>query len=421
MKQTKMKQNKVLRRLTTLAMAAMLCIGGTMTALAAPSPSTGTEASPAGAVITKNLEMADGTAAPTGTFTFNFTKVSEDGAAPTAAMPTIPGRTVAVSGMTSSSTGGVTTLTGDTVDILTGITFPHAGIYEYSVTEADISSSYTGNDSMTCSGAAYTVRVYVENGVTNPAITFAKHIEVVKTADDTGASVSGGKVDMTATTNEFVFVNTFAVTGGGGTNPTTSSALKLNKTVTGAYGDKTMPFAFELTMTKAALDAGTPTYKLYLFNNGTLQTTIPASVLSSGGSIQNDGTNDYIEVTAGTPVNVNLAHGQELSVLSATVGTTYKVTETGVADYTPSVNVTTNGTAVNTPGTIGANLSTGNSELISAGANSAAFTNAFNDPTSPPTGFGIDSLPFVLLIGLVVGAFVVVGVTKYRKKNYASK
>lgn len=420
MKRTKMKQNKVLRRLTTLALAAMLCIGGSMTALAAPSPSTGTEASPAGAVITKNLNMADGTVTPTGTFTFNFTKVSEDGAAPSSAMPTIPGRTVAISAMASSSAGGITTLTGDTVDILTGITFPHAGIYEYSVAETDIGSSYTGNDSMTCSQATYTVRVYVENGVTNPAITFAKHIEVVKTADDTGATITGGKVDMGATTNEFVFVNTYAVTGGG-TNPTTSSALKLNKTVTGAYGDKTMPFAFELTMTKAALDGGTPTYKLYLFNNGTLQTTIPASVLSSGGSIQNDGTNDYIEVTAGTPVNVNLTHGQELSVLSATVGTTYKVTETGVPSYTPSVKVTTNGTDVNTPGAMGTTLSTGNSELISAGTNSAAFTNAFNDPTSPPTGFGIDSLPFVLLIGLVVGAFVVVGVTKYRKKNYASK
>ncbi|MGL5514617.1 MAG: Spy0128 family protein, partial [Sporomusa sp.] len=159
---------KTFQSIFSVVLALLLCFGSAMPVLAAGTPSTGTETSPADASIKKVLEMPEGTNVPTATFTFVLTAKSVDGntdGTSLATMPAITGPTVSISASdTSTTSNGVTTISKETGAFLKNVTFPHAGIYIYTVTEQSGTYATGTGEIMTYSGASYDIEVYVDNG-----------------------------------------------------------------------------------------------------------------------------------------------------------------------------------------------------------------------------------------------------------------
>jgi len=392
------------------------------TAFAAPGPITGgTETTPAQAVITKTLQMPDGTATPAETFTFTLARKSVDGVAYNATtnpMPAITNKTVAFAatdvGTTASS---IKTVSKETASLFTGIVWPHAGVYTYTVTETAGSTA-----GMTYSSGSYDISVYVANGTSSLYI--AAIGTTVVAVDHTGQTI-GDKTDPTTSTtisgasSAMVFTNTYIQTPTV-VNPTLGDALSVSKTVVGTYGDQSKYFGFTVSLTKAAFVSGTPTYKVYVMNasNAVVTSTDNYATLQPA-----DTYGVYINVTAGTPITINLKHGQRLAFMGLPVGTTYSVTEAGTPDYTPSASVVVNGgVPAVTNGTVSTALSIGSPTAIIIGANtnSAAYTNTYK--TVAPTGISLNNLPFIMMIGLAVIALAVFLIVKSRKRAvYGSK
>jgi len=403
------KRSISIKAFLTLALTIAMCLGSLTTAYAA-GEITGSEAAPAQAAITKVLQMPEGTVTPTSGFTFTVTSVSVDGiAATTTNMPVIAGQTLNfTSADTSTATSGIKSITKETPNIFASVTWPHAGEYVYNITET--AGSATG---MTYSSAIYEMTVYVRNGVTNPTVPYIHAIGTEITAVDNGTQTVGAKVDPTPGTGHgLLFTNTYIETPAI-VDPGTGDMLSISKTVAGDYGNRTRYFPFSVTLNKAQLVTGTPVYKAYVMEG----TAIVTSTDNSSAVQPADTYGPYINVTAGTPLTINLKHGQKLAFIGMPVGTTYTVTEAAAIDYTPSASVVVNGAApAATNGTENTALTIGSPTaiILGANANSAAFTNTYKTVT--PTGIALDSLPFIMIIVLAVGAFAAFIVVKSRRR-----
>ena len=78
----------------------------------------------------------------------------------------------------------------------------------------------------------------------------------------------------------------------------------------------------------------------------------------------------------------------------ASVGTHFQAIETGVTNYTPTLDVLIDNTTISDPaytGTVGSGMDT-NELIVGEDANSAAFTNTYIDVT--PTGIIMNNIPF---------------------------
>lgn len=415
-----MKQNKTIKVFLTLALTLTMCMSSLTTVFAAGGSIYGTEENPAQAAITKMLQMPEGTITPAADFTFAFAKKSVDGNtadADLATMPEITDKTISyTSADVGTTTAGLKSVPKETDNIFDTLTWPHAGVYTYTITEtADTYTASTG-ETMTYSGGEYDITVYVENG-TNGNLYIGAIGTTIEIKDNSGQT-EGDKVDPTPGADgeysKLIFTNTYTKNNGG-TDPVDDSVLSISKMVAGDMADQSKYFVYDLTVTQAATLPDTTTYKVYVVEGNTVLTTIPTANYS--GTVSNDGTYDYIQVTAGTPVTVNLKHNQRLSFTDAAVGTSYVAVEAAAADYTPSVSIVVNGGTPNTVnGTINTSLST-NTQLIGEAANSADFTNTYKEVT--PTGISLNNLPFLMMIVLAAGALTAFVVVKFRKKDYS--
>ena len=417
-----MKQNKMLKICFSLALLTMLCLSSFLTTFATGSPVLGTEESPAQAAITKMLQMSEGTTTPTVSFAFSVTKKSVNEKTTTeelAAMPVITNPTISYTAADTGTTAvGLKSVPKETGNLFAGITWPHAGVYVYTITEtADTYVTATG-ETMTYSGASYDMAVYVQNGTNGHYI--AAIATTIETADNAGQTV-GNKVNLTpggesgSDYSDLIFTNTFTKVNGG-TDPTnpSDSALSISKTVAGGYGDQSKYFPYDLTLTKAAAVAGTPVYKAYVVE-AVAGTDTVVTATANAAAIANDAAGNYIEVTAGTAATINLKHGQRLVFLDTPIGTKYVVVERAVTDYTPTAQVTVNG---ETPIAIdsGENTALSTTErLIGESTNAVDFTNTYKMIT--PTGITLNNLPFLMMIVLAVGVLLIVAAVKFRKKD----
>jgi len=415
------KKSKTLRAFLTLALALVLCLSTITTAFAAPGPITGgTELVPAQAVITKALQMPEGTVTPAETFTFTFAKKDLDGLSTTTALADMPAITSKTAAFTATDTGttasSVKTVSKETASLFAGVIWPHAGVYTYTVTETAGTTA-----GMSYSQASYDISVYVANGTTSGSLYVAAiGTSIVKTDNGTAGS---GKTDPTASTtisgasSAMMFTNTYIQTPTV-VDPTLGDALSVSKTVAGTYGNQQMYFPFTVSLTQAMFVPGTPAYKVYVMEGTTVATTAANATISG-----TDTYGAYINVTAGTPITINLKHGQRLAFMGLPTGTTYSVTEAAAADYTPSASVVVNGGApAVTNGTVSTALSIGSPTaiIIGANSNSAAYTNTYKNVT--PTGISLNNLPFIMMIGLAVIALAAYIVVKSRKRTaYDSK
>lgn len=155
-------------------------------------------------------------------------------------------------------------------------------------------------------------------------------------------------------------------------NTYSAGTLNVTKTVTGNLGDKSQFFEFKVTLT------------------GEEGKTYANSYTVSGGS--REGNPSSIKI--GEETTFYLKHGETLSIANLPYDVSYTVTETAAEGYTTTKE--------------------GDSGSINAAAQTAAFTN--DRTTTVDTGITTDSLPYVLLLGIVVLAGAVLFV-KRRANN----
>lgn len=141
-------------------------------------------------------------------------------------------------------------------------------------------------------------------------------------------------------------------------NTYSAGTLNVTKTVTGNLGDKSQYFEFTVTLT------------------GEEGKTYADSYAVSGGSYAGNPSS----ITIGEEATFYLKDGETLSIANLPYGVSYTVIEMAAEGYTTNKE--------------------GDSGSINAAAQTAAFTN--DRTTTVDTGITTDSLPYVLLLGIVV-------------------
>ena len=329
--------------------AAMICaIAAPASAETVPTVFTGEAGSAVNIPIVKVLQLPEGASVPTETFTFTLEAVTEDAPTATVAMPDFSGND-----SPGEPEGGICLVKKSAYIEFDG-DFPHAGIYEYEVTEVQ-----GATEGMTYSADSYTLRLYVANAADGSL--YIKNV----TAEHDGEKAK-----------DVSFVNTY----------TKNSSLEISKTTVGDYADKTRKFGFSITFDRIGMG-----------NEGTTVT----------GSLANG---DQLACEVGRAMTFELADGEKLVFDSLPVGTRYTVTETAAEDgYVPSVQVVENGVQGEAREAADADAlasaEDGATNLVGEGTNSVAFTNTQNDV--PLTGILLKNAPFV--VAIAAGALLLIG------------
>lgn len=357
---------KLRKKFGVLLLTGALCMSAAASVYAeegratTPTIGTGTEETPASAVVTKNLVFAEGMKVPGATF--KFTATSQTEGAPTATIADI----------TYSNTDDAGTLTERKYNVaktgtITFGNFPHAGEYVYTVKETQVSA--TG---FTYDTSEYTMKVIVANKAGGSGV----YVQ----------SITAAKNDVKE--EQLLFTNTYRK----------NANLSITKETKGTHANLDKEFTFQITIYKAVTES--------------------PDVTTYTGKI---GSEDVI-CTVGTVKEFKLKNGQTLSFDNLPVGTRYKVEEVGAADgYTPSVTLVENGTTTinnKTAQTESAGIAAVANEqanaLVGENANSVTFTNTYNEVAI--TGIVVKNMPFLLMIGFGVIALVsLVVLTKRRK------
>ena len=433
MKKMKKKRMSLIRVVTSLALAAILCLGLSMPAFATEDPpniSEGSESADATAVITKQLTMAEGTKTPRATYTFDITGIVQDGSItdpevnsvllasdPPSVGPKAIDYFVNDPGDLDENTGMITVT--KTIDIFSSVDWKHAGVYGYVVGERPSG----GGEGVTYSQAQYNVYVYVANKSDGSGL-YVSAISAWQVKDESGAIIDNpSKVNpgpvVSGGPSSLVFVNKLIETIDG-TDPTdpNDQALNISKTVTGEHGDKTKYFTFDLELTKAPSLTADPTYQAYVVEGNTALTNLSDNYKGDPGSLSSDTHGAFIKVTTGIPITFMLKHGQSLVFTKMDVGTEYEAVETGEPNYTPSVVITEGGIQYNLDALAGYSLSTTGTDevlrIVEAVGDGAAFTNQY--ATVSPTGIIVDNLAYIVLLVTLLLGFGAFMVVKSRKR-----
>lgn len=406
----------------TMALVLCLCTAAAVFAGNETLPK-GTAEKPAGAAITKVLQMPQGTATPNAAFTFNIQKLSVDGdtsAEVLNKMPKLEGSISVAADSISTLDGDKKIVTKNTGNLLAGKSWPHAGEYVYQITET--ANTYTiadsNKESLVYSQSEYKLHVYIAEAASGALYVKSAGAVIVKNQNGK-AEGDGGKVDPSVPTevtegNSLKFVNTYANTAGSGEAPDPDKqSAAVSKAVTGELASKTKYFPFEVTISNNSL-ISKASYKAYIC---TLNRSSYQKVSKAEANNQYDDGKDFVTFTVGMKKDITLKHGQYLVFMDCPKGTVYNANEKAVPGYKAAVHIVTGGTAISPdPSNTAANtaLSTGERVITAGGANTAAFTNTY--ATTVPTGIIIDNLPFIAMILIAIGAFIVFIVGKRRKR-----
>ena len=311
-------------------------------------------------------------------FVFTFERYSFNGnTANSTQVPPIPNRTITLSSASPSTTAvGITTTTG-TKNVLDGIEFTQPGIYSWLVRELPTAGIIPPSN-IVDSLAEYEIRVYVaQDGVGGPLSIYAITIHRLYCSD-------GEAMDPPYKTNDFSFTNIYTRMTTGGDDA--YGAFFVSKTVLGTYANVSTVFDFDVTITRTAFCS---------------------EGMSFVGQIYEDDTPVGIPIffNSGTASHVQLTHGQRLVFDEFLVGTRFTVTERAHVDFTASVDLLVNGSAViiapnDGPGQ---ELSIGGPHFAGDCENFAAFTNTHFHV--PPTGLVMENpllaLPLLVLAALI--------------------
>ena len=409
----------------SITLMAMMFFSSALFAFAADQPVQGTEANPAKVMIGKLLKMPEGTTTPTATFTFNFTKISIDDKTDPADLATMPAVTskdvVFGSGDTfPAPVNGVKEVYKETGSVFDNVQWPHAGVYAYKVVEKDKTYKITDptKEDMAYSPAEYELRAYVQDGA--KGLFVAAIAAKILVADDSSTGVTGDKINpkpgdpsVAGDYSDLIFTNVY-MKKTGGTNPLTDTVLSIHSAVANPYADQSKYFAYNIVVKKPTTVPGAPTYKAYVMDkNGAIVT---GTDNIAAGNIKTDSVGSYIEFQTGTPLTVNMKHGQWLSFIDLHVGSTYKVTAEAAADYKHSYIATENGVAgpVLTAPALNTQWGFTAEKRISENLDKAEFTAGYKAVT--PTGISVDNLPYIMLIAVAMAGLCGYVAVKSRKR-----
>ena len=419
-------KTRIERLMISLLMAAILCFG-IATPVFAESGDTdgpvtnGTESAGAKAGITKVLMVAEGTEIPARIFEFSFTaKEVAQLSVPEGDMPAIDPAyisfTAADAEIAKDAGGGIVSVTKEKAeDIFKDVVWPHAGVYVYTVEETD---RYDNQINYTT--AKYDVYVYVANKEAEGGL-FVKAIVagvLMNDASNTGA-LSGTKVDATLgggqgfTCSQMIFTNTYNKKVDE-TDPEIIGNQKLNVSVTvsGAYGDKTRYFDLLVDIKKPGTIGEEADYRGYVLEMVKGELKVVTSAENSKTLVMPSDMGSYIPVRTGRTAEIKLRHGQQLVFTGIHDGASYIVTEKAAADYKASVKITENGVAgvielantnLNEDRSTAPDDNANLMRIINGTGNKAAFNNEYKEVT--PMGVGVDTLPYIMLVIVVMAAF----------------
>ena len=308
--------------------------------------------------VCKHFVMAEGIAAPEVTFSFIAEKVTTD--APDATIGTL----TYSNADTTTVENGLSSF--DKEAEITFGTFPHIGLYEYTISE-----TVGAGDGITYDTASYDLNVYVVNNDDG-------NLEVQSIT----AEKDGEKQD------ELSFTNTYRK----------NSSLKISKTTKGMYADKTKDFDFTIRFEKAVTEINNE--EIYIGKKG----------------------EETVKCKIGVDTDFKLHDGESLVFDSLPAGTRYVVEEVAAKDgYTPSIEVVENGvqTLQTTVSEDKGISSAETGSLVGENSNEVVFTNTYQDIAV--TGIVLNNWPFIILIILAIGAMLlskgIKSVNKNDKKN----
>lgn len=481
-----------------VTLLAVFCLGFAVPALAEDEVYP---TSPEDAKITKIIDgpLGISTAADDYTFTFagagkvskDGTKLVSDGVAQDSNTikegDTIPvvgaNGKVVVSGENITNNNSIgpdeslrqTTVSVPLSNVFAGVTFDHAGVYTYRVTEDPATTNVTGAF-LNSSKASYLVRVYVINNDDSGNGTTVDKVTVEREADDDGKAKSekvdstkpetdaNGKITDAGSDDEvsgdsrgrnvdgFTFANEYAKGG----------LLVVRKMAEGDYANKNEEFPITLTITDPAAADAPGCCLTYMVTGGTDQTE---NLNSEGRHRQIDGVSgasDYMVLFNSknqAVIKANLKHGGAITVTGLygayqeqadeqgnhrikftsglKNGTTFEVTESNFGLYKasgyvddkvegstgPTVTKGSDGTyTIDSTGLLEFTTTSKQltiSDTVATDGSTIYVLNLFEDSNANPTGIIINNLPYILMVAIPVGVFAVMFVNKRRQSSAA--
>lgn len=318
--------------------------------------------------VEKVLNVADGITVPQSVFSFTIEKNTVDG-------PDLHIADVTISeGAENDSDAkifGYGSILNSQDKVLSVADFPHAGVYQYTISEVN-KGDYTSdidNDTITYDSRSYTFSINVVN-------TAAGGLEIASMVIKDNSVKSDEPADGKVTS--LTFNNTYEKT----------SSLYIEKQTVGNYADRTKDFDFTITMTAPAT----------------------SDVTEFTGKIGEE----TVRLQSGVQGTFKLHDDERLVFDNLPAGTTYVVSEVGAQDgYMASVAVVENGggaverDAENDQDGIASSDTT---NLIGEGTNSVVFTNTLED--NPATGIIINNLPIVVSVGVLAGGVVLYAIAR---------
>jgi len=379
--------------------------------------------------IGKVIQMPIGTITPDAVFEFEAMPISVDGVdynndeeEPNMPQLNTGNMTVSFDSTNAASepnANNIISVTKTTDNIFAGVTFPHAGIFIYEITETsftnpELDDETNPHDFVSYSMAIYRIRVYVVN-TADFADTYVHAVGIFQVVLDDGTELEGEGTKL----SQITFTNNYVRTNGAidpdDPDPVTESTLSISKTVAGDLANRDRYFNFNVALDIPILVEEIPEYyRAYIVENGVVINPVNNA---DDSLIDSDAGGYYIRVSTTAPTAFSLKHGQRLVFVNTPVGTSYTVDETATPDYTPSFVITTNNViADEATGEVGGALGT-DIQFVGHLVNRADFTN--NRVSAVPTGLNINNLPFVGLIILAVGALILFVAVKSRKRDTA--
>jgi len=404
---------------------------GSMTTVVADGPFlSGTENNPVQLPINKILRMPIGTNTPDAEFLFTATAVSVDGstdAVVVATAPALANLRVEINASTPvlpADSYNIIRATQATENIFHNVTFPHAGIFVYDITETPRTNpaiDYHPHDVMLYDDTVYRITVHVSNH-SNRTDTFISAVTIVEGRYDNGSWV----FEDTRKRDRLEFINNFVRTNRpiDPDNPTepkdpvpdVESTLFVRKNVDGDLGNRERFFDFTMTLTVPDLGQPIPAY----FRAFVVETRIVDGVNvdyvltniadnASGATTGVYGNHSYMRIYTSGATNFHLRHNQRLVFVDTPVGTHYTVTE-AATDHETTIEVMTHNAVVS-----GITELTTGLQRVGEQYNHVIFLNIRDFIT--PTGLSMNDLPFIGIILLAIGALTVFVVVKVRNRR----
>lgn len=308
--------------------------------------------------------------APNTTFSyavaFDHAENTETGVTVTTA--NAPGITIDPVSFTNNSFNNTTSATGTAnITMPANTAWPSIGVYYYTVTQSLATASADLAGVALDTNATRHLKVTVTYDTTNPT---------ADTDKDYVAFVTASLADTDLDGNNDVKSASY-------TNAYQTGAVKVSKEVTGNMGDHNKYFEFTITLTGETGKTYAPSYPV------------------SGGGTPTAPLANPTTITVGTPTTFYLKHDGEITFSNLPYGVTYEVEET---DYTAE------GYDAATY-----NYSDTGKKIDSTAVDTVTITN--NKGVAVDTGITLDSLPYILLLGLAVAGLVLFAVK--RRSNEA--